>query len=81
MLRHFSDHPASVGETYSEHMGSAFSFGFRLIGAGVACLLHGIFPFLFVKTGSEAVRLLHDRMIVHRDKRTSGVGAAVRAAR
>ena len=49
-----------------EHMGSAGQFGSRMILAGIACLLHGIFPFLFVKTGSTAVRSLHDKMVVNR---------------
>jgi hypothetical protein len=64
--RLFLDHPRSVGETYLEHMGSAGRFGSRMILAGVACMLHGLFPFLFVKTGSNAVRTLHDTMVVNR---------------
>lgn len=66
----FTDHPASVGESYLGHMGQAFSFGFSMLGAGFACLLHGIFPFLFVRTGSATIRRLHDRMVTHRDRRT-----------
>lgn len=62
----FTDHPESVGETYFEHFESARYFGTRMILAGFACLLHGIFPFLFVTTGSKTVRHLHDRMITHR---------------
>ncbi|WP_349369615.1 DUF6356 family protein [Salinarimonas sp.] len=62
----FTDHPASVGESYLEHMGVAFSFGVRMIGAGLACLAHGIFPFLFTKTGSRAVAALHERMVTNR---------------
>lgn len=64
----FIEHPRSVGETYLEHMHSAFSFGWRMVAAGIACLLHGIFPFLFVKTGSSVVRHLHERMITHRSR-------------
>jgi hypothetical protein len=64
----FADHPRSVGETYFGHMGSAFSFGWRMLIAGIACLLHGLFPFLFVKTGSTTVRHLHDEMITHRSR-------------
>ena len=79
MLRAFRDHPATVGETYTEHMGSAFSFSFRLIGAGLACFIHGVFPFLFKKTGSEAVLELHHRMVTHRDRRTPAGAAAKRA--
>ncbi len=64
--RLFIDHPRSVGETYFGHMHSAWSFGSRMIVAGTACVLHGIFPFLFVKTGSTTVRTLHDTMVVNR---------------
>ena len=62
----FTEHPASVGESYVEHMGVAFSFGARMIVAGLACLLHGIFPFLFTKTGSRAIAELHERMVSNR---------------
>ena len=34
--------------------------------AGLACLLHGLLPFLFVKTGSRAISELNDRMVVNR---------------
>lgn len=64
----FAAHPRSVGESYSEHMGSAFSFGWRMVLAGCACLAHGVFPFLFVKTGSTTIRHLHDEMITHRSR-------------
>jgi hypothetical protein len=62
----FTEHPNSVGETYSQHLGTAGAFGARMIAAGSACILHGFFPFLLVKTGSTTVRHLHDEMITHR---------------
>ncbi|MGN6515137.1 MAG: DUF6356 family protein [Rhizomicrobium sp.] len=64
----FTSHPHSVGETYSQHLASACSFGVRMVVAGSACLLHGVFPFLFVRTGSTTVRHLHDEMITHRSR-------------
>ena len=64
----FTDHPHTVGETYAEHFQTAFSFGTRMIAAGGACMLHGMFPFLFVRTGSTTVRHLHDEMITHRSR-------------
>jgi hypothetical protein len=64
----FTDHPASVGESYGEHMGTAFSFGVPMILAGFACLAHGFLPFLFKKTGSDTIRALHERMVTHRVK-------------
>jgi hypothetical protein len=62
-LRPFTEHPASVGESYLEHLARASCFGARLIGAGVACLVHGLLPFVFVRTGSQTVTELNDRMV------------------
>ena len=64
----FLQHPSEVGETYRQHLVHAGGFGLRMIGGGLACILHGIFPFLFVKTGSQQVASLHDRMLVNRNK-------------
>jgi len=64
----FNEHPRSVGETYGEHFAAACFFGARMIAAGGACMLHGLFPFLFVRTGSTTVRHLHDEMITHRTR-------------
>lgn len=64
----FTEHPASVGENYFQHCRHANSFGIRMVIGGFACMLHGFLPFLFVKTGSEQISLLHDRMIVNRSK-------------
>jgi hypothetical protein len=64
----FTEHPASVGETYCEHLVSAFHFSFDMICGGVACFVHGLFPFLFMNAGSSKIRSLHERMILNRGK-------------
>ena len=75
----FTDHPDSVGETYFQHMMSAFSFAARLFAAAMACLVHGLFPFLFTSTGSSAVKRLHEDMIEARQRQAAGT--ALLAAR
>lgn len=83
MRRLFTEHPESVGESYFQHMGMAFGFGGRMVLTGLACLVHGFLPFLFVKTGSRAITELHDRMVTHRDRRmapTADARASDRAA-
>lgn len=62
----FTEHPASVNETYLQHMGSAWSFSRALFVSSVAAFLHGLFPFLFVTTASRMVANLHGRMITNR---------------
>jgi hypothetical protein len=69
IARLFTDHPASVGESYLEHLAMAASFGAGMIAAGCACLLHGLCPWLFKTTGSDAIRALHERMVVNRARR------------
>ena len=67
----FRAHPASVGENYFEHMAASFSFGSSMLLASLAALIHGIFPFLFVKTGSTAISRLYDRMVANRVRAAS----------
>jgi hypothetical protein len=62
MLTAFTRHPHSVGETYGAHFLFASRFGLRMLAGGFACLLHGLAPFLFVKTGSRTVLELLSRM-------------------
>lgn len=65
----FTEHPASVGETYGEHLAMATEFGVRMITGGIACLIHGLLPFLFVKTGSNRIAQLHDTMVANRRRK------------
>jgi hypothetical protein len=62
----FTEHPASVGESYLEHMAMALNFAVAMLRGALACLVHAIFPFLFVRTGSTAIATLHDRMVINR---------------
>jgi hypothetical protein len=62
----FTEHPASVGENYFEHLRNAAGFAGSMITGGLACLVHAVLPFLFTKTGSGVVASLHTRMITNR---------------
>jgi hypothetical protein len=64
----FTEHPATVGETYGQHFQSALGFSVSMIGAGLACMVHAVFPFLFERTGSAAICSLYERMIAHRSR-------------
>lgn len=64
--RLFTEHPASVGESYLTHLVAASGFGLRMLAGGCACLIHGLLPFLFTTTGSRTVAALHERMVTHR---------------
>jgi hypothetical protein len=78
--RLFTEHPASVDETYFEHLLTASSFSVRMLMACLACLVHALLPFLFVRTGSAAIETLYDRMVANRRRFDEGRLAA-RASR
>lgn len=59
MDRLFLKHPRDAGESYGEHLRMACGFGFRMIGGGLAAVVHGICPVLFTTTGSRTVRRLY----------------------
>jgi hypothetical protein len=61
----FSEHPASVGESYSEHFAVAAGYSARLFAAALAAMVHSFFPFLFKNTASRAITEMH-REIVRR---------------
>jgi hypothetical protein len=72
MLRSlFTDHPASVGESYFQHLAQALGFAGRMFVGSLACLVHAFLPFLCVKTGSRAITELHERMVSNRDRRAA----------
>jgi hypothetical protein len=64
----FTEHPASVQETYLQHFCHAIGFSLKLFKAAFACFVHGVIPGLCIKTGSRAITELHHSMVSFRVK-------------
>ncbi|MEQ6203936.1 DUF6356 family protein [Sulfitobacter sp. HNIBRBA2951] len=60
--RIFFAHPATVDETFFQHMRFAGAFSAKLFLAGGAALVHAVIPCLFEKTASTIINDLHARM-------------------
>ena len=60
--RLFLDHPRSVDESYFEHLLFAGGFALRLLGAGLAALVHAMIPCLIEKTASQMITQMHDKI-------------------
>jgi hypothetical protein len=58
----FTQHPASVDETFLQHMWFALTFSFWLFAAAGAAFIHAILPFMFEKTGSQIITKLYNRI-------------------
>jgi len=79
LKRAFTEHPASVGESYWRHLGAALGFGVKMFLSGLACMVHAVFPFLFVRTGRNCIIDLHDRLVVNRCRNADAQDAALPA--
>ena len=64
--RLFTDHPASVDETYGQHLMQALGFGLRMIWGGIVCFVNALIPGAFCTKGSDMICELHERMVVNR---------------
>jgi len=64
--RLFTDHPASVNESYGQHLVAATGFGLRMIWGGILCLVHAVIPGVCCTKGSEMICELHERMVTNR---------------
>ena len=58
----FLDHPATVNETYFQHMRFALTFAFWLAMAGLAALVHAFIPAACETTASRILRRLVAKM-------------------
>ncbi len=72
LKQHFTEHPASVDETYFEHFKVAARFARCLTIAAGAAAVHAVIPSMCTKTASERICALHSEM-------TSGKRSATRS--
>ncbi len=81
MMKHFfTEHPASVGESYGEHFAFAIGVGSKMVAGGLACMLHAVVPEFCKTTGSRTIRELALRMVpTNRTKRNLAPPGAVSA--
>ena len=63
LARLFIDHPRSLGMSWAVHGLGAVVIGGRMIGAGLACIIHAAVPALFTETAGRTVQSLHDHMV------------------
>jgi len=61
--RLFIEHPRSLGMSWAAHGAGAILIGARMVGAGLACMVHAIIPAMFTETAGRTVQDLHDHMV------------------
>ena len=66
IARLFLDHPRSLGMSWAGHGWGAIAIGFRMIGAGLSCLVHALVPAWFTETAGRTITDLHAYMVRRR---------------
>ena len=70
----FLDHPAEVGESYTQHFMVASGFAVTMILGGLGALVHAFIPAWCKTKGSTTINHLHKRIVdargANRDART-----------
>ena len=64
--RMFLEHPRSLGMSWARHGVGAVAIGARLVGAGLACLVHAVVPGVFTQTAGKTVTHMYDHMMKRR---------------
>ena len=60
MIKDSQEHLNEVNETYLQHIRIAFKIGFTMLVTGVFCLIDGLIPSLFKKTGSNQIAKMYE---------------------
>ena len=60
MIKNSQQHLNEVNETYFQYIGIAFTIGFTMLVTEVLCLIHGLIPGLFKKTGSKQIAKMYE---------------------
>ncbi len=55
LARLFTDHPRSLGLSWTGHAAGALRIGGKLIGAGLAAIVHALVPGCFTDTAGRIV--------------------------
>jgi len=60
--RLFLEHPRSLGMSWAGHGAGAVAIGARLVGAGLACMIHALVPGVFTQTAGKTITNMYDHM-------------------
>jgi hypothetical protein len=64
--RLFLEHPRSLGMSWGGHGVGAVVIGAKLVGAGLACLIHAVVPGFFTQTAGKTITRMYDHMAKRR---------------
>jgi hypothetical protein len=62
LAKKFTEHPEETGETYLQHLWFTTKMAARFLYALVVLVIHGMFPFLLMRTASRQIEIIYTIM-------------------
>lgn len=63
-----SKHLKEINETYFEHMRFAQRSGLRLVISGIALIIHGLLPDIFITKASDTMKSITEEIAQRKEK-------------
>jgi len=77
LIKKFTAHPASIGETYFQHLNFTIKGALYLIKVALGLLSHGFFPFLFTNYARDKVSVLEQKLLKRNPKNGAGISNSI----
>ena len=61
----FFEHPTSNKMTYKQHLYNSWTMAFKMLLGFIVLFIHGVWPILFKKTGSNIIKELHKKVLLN----------------
>ncbi len=65
---HFTEHPKQTGESYWQHLWFTTRMTLRMLYTSAALMIHGLFPFMLVRTASLQMEKMYLTMLTRKPK-------------
>ncbi len=76
IIKKFTEHPHSVGETYWQHFKFAMFISLHSIVISTFAFFHALFPFLFVSAASDRLEKVYQAIQVRRTHEKKSVSSS-----
>lgn len=73
IIKKFTDHPSSIGETYLQHLAFTVKGSLHLVKVAFGLLSHGLMPSLFMNYARDSIGNLEQKLL----KRNPKIGAGI----
>ena len=77
IINKFTSHPASINETYVQHLQFTVKEALRLAKASAALLTHGLMPFLFVNYARDKISNLEQKLLKRNPTIDSNISTSI----